>query len=89
MSGNDTLGEKAWISRRKEWTTATQTTTSDDSSRQPLQLNNDHKTSIYNALINERRSFKKPIPLGTVVDIVVYGWKKNGTWPDVPSAGSF
>ncbi|ORZ25611.1 hypothetical protein BCR42DRAFT_400547 [Absidia repens] len=80
------LGEEAWVTRRKEWTTSTleklETTASNQQEQHIVTLNDDQKLNVYQALITERRSFKKPIPLGIVVDIVIHGWKKNGTWPD-------
>ncbi|SAM08607.1 hypothetical protein [Absidia glauca] len=75
-------GLEAWCSRRKEWTTADESIVQEKRTSSPaLHLNDDQKISTYHSLILERRSFSRPIPLGAVVDIVVHGWKQNGTWP--------
>ncbi|CAO3642569.1 unnamed protein product [Cunninghamella blakesleeana] len=85
------IGEEAWHKRRQLWITPSSSTSSNnDTSTYPMEtitenlkeltLPDSSKLQIYQSLIIERRAFKKSIPLGTVIDVIVHGWKKNGTW---------
>ncbi|KAI9302661.1 hypothetical protein BJ944DRAFT_269592 [Cunninghamella echinulata] len=90
ISAIEGIGEEAWNERRKLWTTPIPTlgsiinnnnhmNESTTNELKELTVSDSNKLQIYQSLINERRSFKKPLPLGTVVDVIVYGWKNNGT----------
>ncbi|KAI8093572.1 uncharacterized protein BX664DRAFT_358005 [Halteromyces radiatus] len=78
--GTSDKGEAAWYARRKEWTQHQVPLQS--KSTQPLfTLTDDRKSYIYRSLIKEGRSFTHSIPLSIVTDVVVHGWKQDGTWP--------
>ncbi|CAO3693674.1 unnamed protein product [Umbelopsis ramanniana] len=74
-------GLKLWHARRKAWTQPTA-----DARRSafylPQELQSIQKMyTIYDSLIYKRRKLARPLPLPAVIDIIVCGWKRDGTWP--------
>ncbi|GAB5589629.1 hypothetical protein Unana1_04529 [Umbelopsis nana] len=74
-------GLKLWLARRKAWTQPTKNGKKSDFILPEEYLSVQRKYTIYDALIFQRRKLVKPLPLPTTINIIVSGWKRDGTWP--------
>ncbi|KAI8579281.1 hypothetical protein K450DRAFT_242501 [Umbelopsis ramanniana AG] len=74
-------GLALWHARRKAWTQPTANARR-SAYLLPQELQSIQKMhTIYDSLIYQRRKFARPLPLPAVIDIIVCGWKRDGTWP--------
>ncbi|KAG2185180.1 hypothetical protein INT44_001970 [Umbelopsis vinacea] len=84
LKGDQTVENEAlqlWHERRKAWTQPTENARR-SAYYLPQELQSIQKMhTIYDSLIYQRRKFARPLPLPAVIDIIVCGWKRDGTWP--------
>ncbi|KAI7862290.1 hypothetical protein BDF14DRAFT_1857734 [Spinellus fusiger] len=84
-------GLESWLARREEWTRQPDLSP-EQQHKHNLSLeqkkawleavSQTNPLGVYQALIVDRRKLTTPLPLGFAIDIIVQGWKHNGTWPE-------
>ncbi|KAG2174941.1 hypothetical protein INT43_006003 [Umbelopsis isabellina] len=73
---------KLWKSRRKAWTTPTENGRKTEFVLPKEFTSKAAMCSIYDSLITDRRKLVKPLSLSAAIQIMVTGWKRDGTWPE-------
>ena len=77
---SETIGIEHWEAQRRVWTQSSGVASLGVKATDQTVLDEGNLEGIHAALM-DGRSFKQPMPLSTVVRILISGWITEGLWP--------